>query len=171
MQGLRDLFLWSILGNYGKGKFLDNIEPTMYRIHDDGIFSTKTPKQKNEMWLRTCLSLFTYYIKNFRLKFAFYFFFKSIQSCIFKITYKLDFVCFYISNNMIGVVILNYNSYVDSIKLVTELQKQTVNKDLQIVVVDNSSTNNSYQKLKALKKNLFKCSRIKDKFKFRICKG
>ena len=42
---------------------------------------------------------------------------------------------------MIGVVILNYNSYIDSIKLVTELQKQTVNKDLQIVVVDNSSTN------------------------------
>lgn len=86
--GIGDLFLWSILGNYGKGKFLDNIEPTMYRIHDDGIFSTKTPKQKNEMWLRTCLSLFTYYIKNLRLKFAFYFFFKSIQSCIFKITYK-----------------------------------------------------------------------------------
>ena len=70
---------------------------------------------------------------------------------------------------MIGVVILNYNSYVDSIKLVTELQKQTVNKDLQIVVVDNSSTNNS--KTKGIKKHLFKCSRIKDKLKFRICKG
>ena len=55
---------------------------------------------------------------------------------------------------MIGVVILNYNSYVDTIKLVTELQKQTVNKDLQIVVVDNSSPNKSYEKLKSLK-NIF----------------
>ena len=100
----------------------------------------------------------------------FIFFLKVYNLVFLKLPIKFDFVCFYISNNMIGVVILNYNSYVDSIKLVTELQKQTVNKDLQIVVVDNSSTNNSFQKLKVLKNILFKCSRIKDKLKFRICK-
>ena len=87
--GIGDLFLWSILGNYGKGKFLDSIEPTMYRIHDEGIFSMKNRKQKNQMWLRTCLSLCAYYTKNLKLKFAFYFFAKSIQSCIFQITCKV----------------------------------------------------------------------------------
>lgn len=53
---------------------------------------------------------------------------------------------------MIGVVILNYNSFVDTIKLVNELQQQTVVVDMKIVVVDNASPNSSYQKLKPLEK-------------------
>ena len=53
---------------------------------------------------------------------------------------------------MIGIVILNYNSYADTIKLVSELQSQTVAKDLQIIVVDNASPNDSYSQLKPLEK-------------------
>ena len=35
-----DTFLISILGAYGKGKYLENIQPAAYRIHDGGIWST-----------------------------------------------------------------------------------------------------------------------------------
>lgn len=51
---------------------------------------------------------------------------------------------------MIGVVILNYNSYQDTINLVKELQQQTVVKDLFILVVDNFSPNKSYDELTPL---------------------
>lgn len=50
----------------------------------------------------------------------------------------------------IGIVILNYNSYADTIKLVGELQKQTVASELVIVVVDNHSPNESFEELKPL---------------------
>ncbi len=53
---------------------------------------------------------------------------------------------------MIAVVILNYNSFSDTIKLVGELQRQTVANDLRIVVVDNASPNDSYLQLKPLEK-------------------
>lgn len=53
---------------------------------------------------------------------------------------------------MIGIVILNFNSYQDTINLVKELQLQTVAEDLQIIIVDNASPNNSYKYLKPLEK-------------------
>jgi GT2 family glycosyltransferase len=53
---------------------------------------------------------------------------------------------------MIGIIILNYNSFSDTIILVKDLQLQTVAKDMQIVVVDNASPNNSYVHLKPLEK-------------------
>jgi len=56
-----DLFLWSVLGNYGKGKYIDTIQPAMYRIHDGGIFSKKSKQQKYEMTLMTDAALLTFY--------------------------------------------------------------------------------------------------------------
>jgi GT2 family glycosyltransferase len=53
-------------------------------------------------------------------------------------------------NHRIGIVILNYNTFADTIKLVEELQKQTLANDLQIIIVDNASPNNSFEKLKPL---------------------
>ena len=53
---------------------------------------------------------------------------------------------------MIGIVILNYNSFSDTIKLVEELQQQTIVENIQIVVVDNASPNNSFKHLKPLEK-------------------
>lgn len=50
-------------------------------------------------------------------------------------------------DNTIGVVILNYCSYDDTIRLVTDLQKQTGDIQLQIVIVDNCSPNESYSVL------------------------
>tara|TARA_B110000503_G_scaffold142851_1_gene241262 strand:- start:8046 stop:8933 length:888 start_codon:yes stop_codon:yes gene_type:complete len=51
---------------------------------------------------------------------------------------------------MIGIIILNYNSFKDTIKLVSDLQNQTVCGDMRIIVVDNNSPNNSYRQLKPL---------------------
>lgn len=51
----------------------------------------------------------------------------------------------------IGVVILNYNTWEATAKLVEALQKQTVAPDLAIVLVDNASPNGSYDHLLELK--------------------
>lgn len=48
-------------------------------------------------------------------------------------------------DNTIGAVILNYFTYDDTIRLVTDLQKQTGAIQLQIVIVDNCSPNESYK--------------------------
>jgi GT2 family glycosyltransferase len=48
---------------------------------------------------------------------------------------------------MIGIIILNYNSFADSIKLVEDLQLQTLAEELQIIVVDNASPNHSFEHL------------------------
>lgn len=53
---------------------------------------------------------------------------------------------------MIGIIILNYQSYQDTIKLVDDLQQQTVLEDIQIVIVDNASPNRSYKYLIILEK-------------------
>lgn len=53
---------------------------------------------------------------------------------------------------MIATLILNYNSFPDTIKLVNNLQQQTVSHGLCIVVVDNASPNDSYLQLKPLEK-------------------
>lgn len=47
----------------------------------------------------------------------------------------------------LALVILNYNSFQDTIKLVDDLQQQTVANLFQIIVVDNFSPNNSYEQL------------------------
>ena len=63
LQGARigDLCIWSLLGHYGKGKFLGDIKPAKYRIHDGGIFSKKNRQQRLIMWQITCGALYAYY--------------------------------------------------------------------------------------------------------------
>lgn len=56
-----DLFLWSLLGNFGKGKYLKNIKPAYYRIHDGGIFSAIKYELAFDMMMSTKLALFCYY--------------------------------------------------------------------------------------------------------------
>lgn len=58
---IADLFLWSMLGAYGKGKYLENIKYARYRIHAGGIFSQKTKKERYEMAMSTDATLFIYY--------------------------------------------------------------------------------------------------------------
>lgn len=56
-----DLITWSQLGHFGKGKYLSNITPAAYRVHNGGVFSRKTLKEKYEMALITHTALFAYY--------------------------------------------------------------------------------------------------------------
>lgn len=56
-----DVFVWSLLGAYGKGKFLSDIKPSRYRVHNGGIFSKKPRKHRKEMRYITLMSLYAYY--------------------------------------------------------------------------------------------------------------
>lgn len=56
-----DLFLWSLLGAHGKGKYLSKIKPSRYRVHQGGVFSKQSKLKKQEMWLLTTGALYAYY--------------------------------------------------------------------------------------------------------------
>lgn len=56
-----DIFIISLIGQYGKGKFLSNIEPSVYRIHDKGIWSSLNEIQRLKAQMLTINSLSEYY--------------------------------------------------------------------------------------------------------------
>jgi glycosyltransferase involved in cell wall biosynthesis len=58
-----DLTTWSLLGAYGKGKFISDIKPSAYRVHNNGVFSKKSPAEKMYMSLTTRISLMLYYMR------------------------------------------------------------------------------------------------------------
>ncbi|MEM8491230.1 MAG: glycosyltransferase [Pseudomonadota bacterium] len=55
-----DLLMWSLLGDYGKGKYLGDIGPSRYRVHDAGIHSMRTRSARIEMALETFMVMFLY---------------------------------------------------------------------------------------------------------------
>lgn len=59
--GACDLFLWSLLGHYGKGHYNREILPSVYRIHPGGVHSMKSHNEKLAMRIMTFYSLFLYY--------------------------------------------------------------------------------------------------------------
>lgn len=61
MAKFGDLVIWSLLGAHGKGKYMGDIQPAMYRVHDGGAFSKKTKVYKIEMQLVTRCALFLYH--------------------------------------------------------------------------------------------------------------
>ena len=58
---LNDLVWWSLLGAYGKGKFMADIKPAAYRLHPGGVFSMRSNKRKLHMALQTSGALANYY--------------------------------------------------------------------------------------------------------------
>jgi len=56
-----DICWWSLLGAHGKGKFLGEIKPAAYRVHEGGIFSMRTSKQRIHMSMHAYYSLARYY--------------------------------------------------------------------------------------------------------------
>lgn len=58
---LNDMCWWSLLGAFGKGKFMAEIKPAAYRVHPGGIFSMRSNKRKLHMSLQTSSSLANYY--------------------------------------------------------------------------------------------------------------
>ena len=58
-----DLFIWSILGYYGKGKYLPQIKPARYRIHSGGVHSGASQIDKYDNTLITYALLLSYHKK------------------------------------------------------------------------------------------------------------
>jgi len=56
-----DAFLISLLGNHGDGKFLDNVEASLYRKHLGGIWSHSLNEKKNRSKILTYKNLSKYY--------------------------------------------------------------------------------------------------------------
>lgn len=57
----QDTFLSSLLGNFGKGKYLGEIEPAHYRIHEGGMWSLKKRESKLVTKLDTFSKIYNYY--------------------------------------------------------------------------------------------------------------
>ncbi len=56
-----DICWWSLLGAHGKGKFLPEIKPAAYRVHEGGIFSMRSSKQRIQMSMHAYYCLARYY--------------------------------------------------------------------------------------------------------------
>lgn len=55
-----DQTVWAIVGGMGRGRFLEDLAPVGYRIHDGGIFSAKATSTKYYMGLvaRACIAAY-----------------------------------------------------------------------------------------------------------------
>lgn len=58
-----DFVTWSLLGHHGKGKYLAEVSPSAYRVHDRGIHSSKDDNQRAVMRLITISALYSYYVR------------------------------------------------------------------------------------------------------------
>ncbi len=56
-----DVFFSSLLGHFGKAKYLADIKPSMYRQHDGGVFSTLSLSDKNDQQSLNFYWLYRYY--------------------------------------------------------------------------------------------------------------
>jgi len=56
-----DLTVWGILGHHGSGRYLSDMPPGNYRIHEGGILSLHTPNKQNMMTALAQLSLAAYH--------------------------------------------------------------------------------------------------------------
>lgn len=74
-----DICLWSLLGQYGSGKYLKSIKPAMYRLHEGGIFSTKKTTEKLRMTAQSYAILSSYYENHSNEKMSQFFTNKAID--------------------------------------------------------------------------------------------
>lgn len=58
-----DYFLFAILGEYGKGRFMSDIQPAVYRILNQGVWSSLSEIQRQIAKISTLKSLEKYYRK------------------------------------------------------------------------------------------------------------
>jgi glycosyltransferase involved in cell wall biosynthesis len=63
-----DKFLTCLLGCYGKGKFIESVEPAAYRIHSDGSFSSLSNNKKYFFLTETYAWLCRYYRRTNRIE-------------------------------------------------------------------------------------------------------
>ena len=63
LSPIGDMFLWSLLGHYGRGMYIPEIKPAYYRIHAGGHFSSKDFEERSRMMLRYYSLIFIYYCR------------------------------------------------------------------------------------------------------------
>jgi phage pi2 protein 07 len=63
-----DTFLISLLGKYGKGKYIENIDPAAYRSHTGGVWSGFDREQRMLKKQQFLSSLIAYYSDDEKLK-------------------------------------------------------------------------------------------------------
>lgn len=109
-----DYFLFAILGEFGKGKYLDNIKPSVYRILQQGVWSSRTEIQRQIAKMSTLKSLENYY--NSKLK-------KDISNYFKKKYHEYNNSVFYLTANSNQNKLL-WNSYL----IALFYRKHTYNK-------------------------------------------
>lgn len=90
-----DLVIWSLLGHYGKGKYLPDITPAAYRLHDEGLHSKKSMRHKIGMSLITSNALYAYYMRIGNDELALYFCEQNIMKSLFLIGWKKTYMMIY----------------------------------------------------------------------------
>lgn len=58
-----DAFIYILLGHFGRGKFLNSIEPAFYRIHANGIWSARKLDKKLLAKIETYKAISRFYLK------------------------------------------------------------------------------------------------------------
>lgn len=58
-----DMLFWTLLGDHGKGKYLPDLAPSVYRLHKSGLHSMKSRRSRMERALETMMVLFLYRIR------------------------------------------------------------------------------------------------------------
>jgi glycosyltransferase involved in cell wall biosynthesis len=58
-----DFVIRSLLGHHGKGKYLADVSPSAYRVHERGVHSMKDDNERAVMQLITISALYAYYVR------------------------------------------------------------------------------------------------------------
>lgn len=73
-----DTFLTVLLGSYGKGKYLDQIQPAVYREHQGGVWSSLDEDSKNFNSFNSRLYMYQYHQRSTSKEFAVDFLFETV---------------------------------------------------------------------------------------------
>lgn len=63
LSPIGDIFLWSLLGQHGRGMYIPEINPAYYRMHGGGHYSSKTAEERSHMVFRTYNLLMLYHAR------------------------------------------------------------------------------------------------------------
>ena len=65
-----DNFMLSLLGHYGKSKYMPEIKPACYRVHAGGVWSQLGEQQRLDSVLNTRFWIYRYYLRTGQTRYA-----------------------------------------------------------------------------------------------------
>ena len=122
-----DMFLWPLIGAYGKAKYLSDISPSIYRYHSKGDFQGLASRQRRINIYLTFLALSMYFLRSNNMPLYKHFHKKAIGRSLI-----LHSRFYYIHNALIFEKVKN--------KLIRI--KRSFNQVLKDVAINNSKTVN-----------------------------